>query len=313
VDNTERRLPNLPNGVRVNYPWSAGAVLLPLTPENNYTPEVLICGGSTADDSVPPEQLSAQMPASNQCARMVLNDAGIAAGWQVETMPGNRLMIDSIIMPDGNVLLINGAASGAAGYGNVPDQIGQSNAANPVLTPWLYRPSAPAGSRFTTGLAETTIPRLYHSSASLLPDGSVIVAGSNPNGDVSTVNYATEYRVEYFQPPYMTMERPSFTGTPQNVGYGQQFTITVSNPGNAVTITAVIMDLGFHTHAVSFDSKYIGLVSVYDPATGQLSVTGPPDSYKYPPGPGWLYILADGIPSRGTKLIVYTGGNPPVT
>jgi hypothetical protein len=33
VDNTERRLPNLPNGVRVNYPWSAGAVLLPLTPE----------------------------------------------------------------------------------------------------------------------------------------------------------------------------------------------------------------------------------------------------------------------------------------
>jgi hypothetical protein len=33
VDNKERRLPDLPNGVRVNYPWSAGAVLLPLTPE----------------------------------------------------------------------------------------------------------------------------------------------------------------------------------------------------------------------------------------------------------------------------------------
>ena len=33
VDNTETRLPDFPNGVRVNYPWSAGAVLLPLTPE----------------------------------------------------------------------------------------------------------------------------------------------------------------------------------------------------------------------------------------------------------------------------------------
>lgn len=32
-DNTEQRLPDFPNGVRVNYPWSAGAVLLPLTPE----------------------------------------------------------------------------------------------------------------------------------------------------------------------------------------------------------------------------------------------------------------------------------------
>lgn len=33
VNNVETRLPGFPNGVRVNYPWSAGAVLLPLTPE----------------------------------------------------------------------------------------------------------------------------------------------------------------------------------------------------------------------------------------------------------------------------------------
>jgi hypothetical protein len=35
VDNKETRLPDLPNGVRVNYPWSGGAVLLPLTPEKS--------------------------------------------------------------------------------------------------------------------------------------------------------------------------------------------------------------------------------------------------------------------------------------
>jgi hypothetical protein len=45
---------------------------------------------------------------------MVLNAAGIAAGWQVETMPGNRLMIDAIVMPDGNILLMNGAATGVS-------------------------------------------------------------------------------------------------------------------------------------------------------------------------------------------------------
>jgi len=171
----ETRLPDLPNGVRVNYPWSAGAVLLPLTPENHYTPEVLLCGGSTIDETVDPSTLSSQIPASNQCARMKLTPAGIAAGWEVETMPGNRLMIDAIVMPDGNVLLINGAATGMAGYANVPDPIGASNADHPVLTPWLYKPSAPAGMRFTTGFAKTKIPRMYHSSASLLPDGSVIV------------------------------------------------------------------------------------------------------------------------------------------
>jgi hypothetical protein len=45
---------------------------------------------------------------------MVLNTAGIAAGWQVETMPGNRLMTDAIVMPDGNILFINGAATGVS-------------------------------------------------------------------------------------------------------------------------------------------------------------------------------------------------------
>jgi hypothetical protein len=45
---------------------------------------------------------------------MVLTTAGIGAGWQVETMPGNRLMNDAIIMPDGNILFINGAATGVS-------------------------------------------------------------------------------------------------------------------------------------------------------------------------------------------------------
>ena len=45
---------------------------------------------------------------------MVLDDAGIAAGWEVETMPGNRLMTDGIVMPDGNVLFINGASTGVS-------------------------------------------------------------------------------------------------------------------------------------------------------------------------------------------------------
>jgi len=197
-----------------------------------------------------------------------------------------------------------------AGYGNVPDAVGQSNADHPVLTPWLYTPSAPPGARFTTGFATTKIARLYHSSASLLPDGSVLVAGSNPNLDVTTTKYATEYRIEYFRPPYYFMTRPSFTGTPQLVDYGVKFTVKVSNPGNAVHFKAVIMDLGFHTHAVSLDSRYVGLVSVYHAATHKLTITGPPNANIYPPGPAFLYILGDGIPSNGTKLIIGTGADP---
>jgi hypothetical protein len=78
----------------------------------------------------------------------------------------------------------------------------------------VYDPQAPAELRFSTaGMPNSTIPRLYHSTATLLPyvtcyadvrelvvdriyysDGRIMIAGSNPNDDVSTRTYETEYR-----------------------------------------------------------------------------------------------------------------------
>lgn len=42
---TETPLDDIPDAVRV-YPASAGTVMLPLTPANNYTATILFCGGS---------------------------------------------------------------------------------------------------------------------------------------------------------------------------------------------------------------------------------------------------------------------------
>ncbi|KAF9020130.1 hypothetical protein BDZ89DRAFT_1138890 [Hymenopellis radicata] len=58
--NTETCIPGIPNGVRITSPFSAGASLLPLTPENGYTPEIMTCDGSTVSDSVNPSTLSSQ-------------------------------------------------------------------------------------------------------------------------------------------------------------------------------------------------------------------------------------------------------------
>jgi hypothetical protein len=71
-----------------------------------------------------------------------------------------------VLLPDGKVLIINGAAGGTAGYGNVQNQVGTSNADGPVYQPLLYDPEAPAGKRFSSqGLPTSDIPRLYHSVA----------------------------------------------------------------------------------------------------------------------------------------------------
>ncbi|KAJ2990059.1 hypothetical protein NUW54_g8589 [Trametes sanguinea] len=121
--------------------------------------------------------------------------------------------------------------------GQVPDLAGQETgykygyaaialfgaqrlASEPVGQPAIYDPSKPKGQRWSTaGFDTSSIARLYHSSAILLPDASVLIAGSNPNVDVNlTAPFPTTYKAEVFYPSYFAApNRPSFTGLGQLV------------------------------------------------------------------------------------------------
>ncbi len=129
--NTETPLPDIPNGVRITNPMDGTATLLPLSPPD-YIPEVLVCGGSATDDRIPSFNLSSQTPASSQCSRMVLTPEGIARGWEVEHMLEPRMMPEMLLLPNGQVLITNGAATGYAAIASVADPVGESNADNPV-------------------------------------------------------------------------------------------------------------------------------------------------------------------------------------
>jgi hypothetical protein len=99
-------------------------------------------------------------------------------------------MVNFVFLPTGKIFAVNGASMGmllihllvlrngslihpgTAGYGNDSWAIGQSYADDPVLTPAIYDPEAPSGQRWSRdGLGSSTVPRMYHSSATLLPDG----------------------------------------------------------------------------------------------------------------------------------------------
>ena len=73
---------------------------------------------------------------------------------------------------------------------------------------------------------------MYHSVATLTPNGTVMIAGSNPNLDRSEVNYGTEYRVEWLSPPYMTEQRPVIaSGGPTQIPFGKTVEYKVTLPG----------------------------------------------------------------------------------
>jgi len=102
--------------------------------------------------------------------------------------PSKRVMACMVSLPDGTFMIMNGAHHGVAGFGLADD---------PNLNAVLYDPTQPLGSRFSI-LNNTIVARMYHSEATLLPDGRILVSGSDPqtNNDDGTVRYPEEFRIE---------------------------------------------------------------------------------------------------------------------
>ncbi|KAJ7580143.1 glyoxal oxidase N-terminus-domain-containing protein [Mycena floridula] len=314
---TETILPDIPNGVRVTNPMDGSAILLPLSPPD-YVPEVLVCGGSDADDSFPSAALSSQKPASNQCSRITLTPAGIKRGWVVEHMLEGRTMGELLLLPNGQVLIISGAGTGYAAIASVGDPVGNSNSDHPVLTPTLYTPSAALGHRFSNKEMPTSeIPRLYHSTVSLTPMGNFLLAGSNPNPNITmaaNLKFKSEYRAEYLNPPYMALNRPKLLQAPSKIAFNTKFNIEVAIPGElkTSTIQVALMDLGFSSHAFHSSSRLIFLDAKLSHDRKTLTITSPPNNRVYPPGPAWIFVTIDGVTSTAAHVMVGSGASPPV-
>ncbi|KAK4354423.1 hypothetical protein RND71_026617 [Anisodus tanguticus] len=221
--------PQIPGGDPRNYPSTGSAVLLPLKNLRAETvqAEVLVCGGAPRG-SYPRAAKGDFVGALNTCGRITITDPN--PQWTMETMPLARTMGDMVILPNGNVLIINGAASGTAGW-----QI----SGNPVLSPVIYRPDSPFDSRFEVQ-NPNTIPRMYHSTTVLLRDGRVLVGGSNPNEfyNFTSVLFPTDLSLEEFSPSYLDARivnlRPQIISPASHLRftYGQrvdiQFTIRIT-------------------------------------------------------------------------------------
>lgn len=199
-----RKFDKIPGNPR-NYPSGGSSVMLPLLYNDNFKKvEILVCGGAAVGSVA---NVKAQMNCSTSCGRLdVLRKNST---WAMETMPMPRCMGDMVLLPDLNVMIINGAKRGFQGW---------KCGSEPTLNPVLYEPRKIAGNRFTV-LNPTQTPRVYHSTANLLTDGSIMLAGSNTNRyyafkpKTSTVDFPTELSVETFMPPYAE-NQPNSGGRP---------------------------------------------------------------------------------------------------
>lgn len=297
-----RQLPDMPGFFRT-YPNTGGSVLLPLRSSNSYQSEIMICGGG--------ESVALRSPTDPSCGR--IQPEAEVPQWQMSSMPEGRTMVEGVLLPDGNILWINGANEGSQGWGI---------ARYPTFEALIYNPQK---DEFKIA-GKSQIARLYHSVALLLLDGTVLIAGSNPSWDMipyEAVNpvdpamaFPTEFRVEIYTPPYLLGEnlqrrpREIQLSTSSLSVDGSTFDISFRTPKDARDCNVVLYHGGFVTHSLHMGQRmiYLDFVGFEQGASSQKLVVQMPSAAfgnsVAPPGPYVVYVVVDGIPGIGQSVMV---------
>ena len=109
-----KKFPTIPDGPPRNYPASGSSVMLPLSASNGFQRiEILICGGAPAN-AYTSAAAGNFLDALQSCGRIVITDPN--PGWTMENMPAPRVMGDMLVLPNGEILIINGAQKGSSGW-----------------------------------------------------------------------------------------------------------------------------------------------------------------------------------------------------
>jgi galactose oxidase-like protein/Kelch motif protein/List-Bact-rpt repeat protein len=233
-----------------------------------YAPGKIIKSGLARDPDLP--------GADSVATTYVLDMNQPAPAWrQTAAMAFPRTEHNLTLLPDGTVLAVGGSRN---------SDVADTPAA--VLQPELWSPTTETW----TTLAPMRTPRMYHSTALLLPDGRILVAGGGH--DPPEVDQRS---AEIYSPPYLFKgPRPAVSSVPSSVRYGARF--FVGTPDGARIVSVTLMGLGAVTHA--FDSNQRRVPLSFQTTDGGLTIQAPASGRLAPPGSYMLFLVdSNGVPS----------------
>lgn len=228
-----------------NYRGYGASVLLPLVGTTGNTNTVMILGGRS--------------PFGPMLSTELFQAIKTSTTWSVgPTMNRARHCANTVLLPNGEVLVIGGAADGNG---------------NPLTLPSHECEIYNAATGWRLDKAQVS-DRGYHSSGGLLPSGRVVSGGS----DVRTSDY------EVYTPTYLTPpgghSRPLFAGSWVGTGLVSwppntiAFIEHAAMPPNQWVQHVVLMRPCSTTHHNDFDQRYVELAIVARPPTVPADADG---------------------------------------
>lgn len=235
-----------------------------------------------------------------------------------------RVYGNAIILPTGEIFLVGGTSEEDGGAGS-----SHCAGATAPVRPVIYDPgNAPLDRGIVYEMPLNVHPRLYHSTATLLPDGRVLVAGGkraknfNGPGDCPTNMSAPDPKQtgQLFSPPYLDLASSGFSSRPivtldvSTISIGGTFEIEVTRNCNRSIDRVVLLRPGATTHHFDNDQRYVELYySITTTVPGgpneevdTILVTAPGNSLLAPQGYYMLFAIeSDGCidPATGKEIL----------
>jgi glycosidase len=200
------------------------------------------------------------------------------------SMHHRRRQHNATILPDGTVL-VSGGTQGGGGPNNGFNDLDQGEPVH-VAERW-----DPATGQWTE-LAAEAVDRCYHATALLLPDATVLSAGGGefrPDTPTSVNLPKDSHRdAQIFHPPYLFRgPRPDLTAAPDEVVYGESFTVGTAHPDEIGLVSWIRLPSVTH----SFDQNQRINFLKFGVDQGKLKITAPDRPEVCPPGHYMLFVL----------------------
>lgn len=207
---------------------------------------------------------------------------------QTDDLKQARTYHNSVVLPNGEVLIVGGASTAGFLYD-----------ATAVRTAEIWNPET---KKFRT--LDATLPkaRTAGSTAILLPDGKVLIAGGAyctmtgcPRGSFTATNG------EILSPPYLfaadktPAPRPVIVKAPDQIKAGGKFSVTVS--GTSTPFFSLVR-MSSTSAGVNSDQRFLKIPLVESVTDGIFDMTAPTVAQGLIPGKYMLFALCDcGTPS----------------